>query len=127
MQIVLPAIYRSALPSTQTLLKSLRRSGVIRATGCLVTSAGVGVPPEGHDRIATNLQAGCKPLEDSRIRSIRAAVAAEVATTVLEFYPSECSDVGVVQTSFIVNPASGVQLTIETCGLIDHEARVFLN
>lgn len=100
MAIRLPAIRRAALPTTRMLWETLGRSGVIRADGCMISSAGMGMPPAGFDRVSISLKAGCQPLEDSRIRSIRAAVAAEVAMAVLDFCPTECSGDGVCADSF---------------------------
>lgn len=127
MAIRLPAMRRSALPTTRILLETLGRSGVIRADGCVIASACTGGPPAGFDRVTTRLQAGFPPLDESRLDHVRAAMAAEALAIVNDLSPGDCCHGRIVQANYAVDPVRGIGLVVEVHGLVDHEARVFLN
>lgn len=127
MAICIPAMCRTALPTTRMLLETLGRSGVIRADGCVITSTGIGGPPEGYDRVSTMLRAGCRPLDESREQRIRSVVAAEVTALVAEYAPGDCMDCRVVEAIYSLAPDYGAELVIEIHGLVDHQVRVFLD
>lgn len=118
---------RPALPGTRSLLESLRAVGVLRADGCVISSDTMGKPPEGYDRVATSVRAGHPPLDASRVGRIRAAIAAEVTAILEDLSQADCTDDRIVQATYTVDPAAGVELVVEMHGLVDRVARVSIS
>jgi hypothetical protein len=127
MPIFLPQVCRPASPSTRSLLESLRIKGVLRADGCVITSTTIGKPPAGYDHVMTSIRAGHPPLEASRIRCIRSTMAAEVMAIVEDLSPGDCQGDRVVQATYTVDPAAGVEVVVEMHGLVDRVAHVSIS
>lgn len=118
-----------ASPETRKLFRKLARLGVAHANGCVsVSAAGMGEPPVGHDHVVSRVKAGFPPLGEDEHLHIQSAMADEMVAIVEQMMPPGCGQASVMVARYSLTPfTSVVSLSIQTHGLVDHEATVVVS